>query len=117
MTLPAAKYDRKIGFRAVVVTQDAAGGVISTPGTAVFAWASVRFGSASERREAAGVEAGQAATFRVRSTAALRALDTSALIEFDGHSWGITGIASVGPNGSELEFTALRWRAGQAVAA
>lgn len=117
MTLGAAKYDRRVAFRPSVVTQDAAGGVVSSPGTAVPAWAAVRFGSASERREAAGVEAGQAATFRVRSTAALRALDTSALIEFDGHSWGITGIASVGLNGADLEFTALRWRAGQAVAA
>lgn len=117
MTLPAAKYDRKIAFRAVTQTQDAMGAVVPVEGSAVFAWAAVTWGTAAERRSAGAVEADQAATFRVRSTAALRALTTAARIEFDGHDWGITGIASVGPNGSELEFTVRRWRPGQAVAA
>lgn len=117
MSLPSGKYDRKVAFFATSASQNASGDMVLTLGAPVYAWAAVSWGTAGERREASGVEAARTCTFRVRSCAALRAMDAGDRIEFDGVSWGITGRASVGAQGHELEFTTRAWLAGQAVAA
>lgn len=110
MRLPAARYDRKVEFLRATVTRNALGqeaaAFAAFAGSA--AWAQVRWGSASERREVAAQGAAQSATFRVRSTSAALTVTVQDRVRFDGSDWGIVGRASVGAQGSDLEFTAER---------
>lgn len=69
-------------------------------------WASVRFGNAQERREAAQTADSQAATFRVLAhplTLALQPKDRIA--GFLGSDWDIKGVA---PFDDEVEISAVR---------
>lgn len=108
--LAAAKFDRKVQFLRATVTRNALGQEMTA--FAVFsggaAWAAVRWGSASERRDSAAQGAAQSATFRVRATAALLSVTVKDRLRFEGSDWGILGRASVGAQGSELEFTGER---------
>lgn len=108
MAAGRGQYDRIIGFHTVTVGEDALGTETETRTLAEQAWALVRFGSGSERRDAGASGAVQMATFRVLSTPALRGVTQRDQVQFDGAWWGITSIAPVGPQGSEIEFTATR---------
>ena len=102
---PAGARGRKILFRVASITTDQ-GVETESFGDGPQAWARVTFGSGAERREAAAAGSVQAATFRVLSNAAVRAVTRRGRIVFDGDEWGITAIAPVGPQGAEIEFTA-----------
>lgn len=106
--LGAGRRDRRIAFYPRNMTEDAGGLEIEADGTAVPAMAAVRFGTGAERREAGAAGSSKVATFRVLSTASLRAADERWEIAFMGARWGITDISPVGGEASEIEFTATR---------
>lgn len=105
--IAAGKRDRKIAFYPRIITQGALGTEIEADGTPIFAWASVLFGTGSERREAGQAGSMQTATFRVPSTTSLRGANERWEIAFMGARWGITSIAPIG-EASEIEFTATK---------
>jgi len=105
--IPAGKRDRKIAFYPRTVTVGALGTEAEADGTPVDAWANVRFGTGAERRELAQAGSQQTATFRVLSTAALRAVTERWEIAFMGARWGIQAISPIG-EAAEIEFTATR---------
>lgn len=105
---PSGEVSRKVLFYPRTLSEDALGVKSEADGTAVPAFAKVLFGRGSERREAGAAGSSQAATFRVRSTAALRAATELWQIEFSSARWGITSISQVGAQGSELEFVAVK---------
>lgn len=84
------------------------GPVAMVDGTPIVERAKVLFGSGQERREAGQHAAAQTATFRVRSSMALRKADATWEIDFGGARWGITSIIEIEPHGCELEFTAVK---------
>lgn len=106
--LGASNRKWRIDFYPRTVTEDAGGLEIEADGVAVPAFAAVRFGTGAERREAAAAGSYKVATFRVLSTAALRAADERWEIAFMGARWGITDVSPVGGEASEIEFTATR---------
>lgn len=108
MVTAAGRRDRKIRVERQLLEAEAAGGEraagwvpVETP------WAMVRYGTAQERRDAAGTNASQVATFRVLSSAALRSVSAGGRIVFEGGNWNIVGAVSVGGPASEIEFTAI----------
>jgi head-tail adaptor len=103
----AGARNRLIRFWPVTVSLDALGTETEAQGQAEAAWASVRFGSGAERREAGQAGSVLSATFRVPSTAALRGATERWQIEFDGARWGITSIVPIGEAG-DIEFTATK---------
>ena len=103
----AGEKDRKVAFYPRTVTEDDLGTEIEADGTPVAAWAKVLFGSGSERREAGQAGSQKTATFRVYSSAALRAATALWEIEFLGSRWGITDISPIG-EAEEIEFTAVK---------
>lgn len=108
--LAAGKRDRLVGFYSATVAVDRLG-VEGEPSWSLeeSAWAAVSFGTSAERREAGQQSASQSATFRVLASTVLRGADGTWSIMFDGDRWGITGKpVAVGPQGEELEFTAIR---------
>ena len=107
MRIAAGKRDRRIQFYPVTVTEDALGVEIEADGTPIPAYASVLFGDGAERREAGQAGSAQTATFRVLSTASLRAATERWEIEFLGARWGIASIAPIG-EADDIEFTATR---------
>lgn len=105
MSRAGFRTDRIVFERATLTTDDY--------GTEIPSWASwapalasVRYGTGSERRQAAVERGGQAATFRVLATAKTRAVGIADRIVFGGYAWDIEGIAPIGR--SEIELTALR---------
>lgn len=106
--ISAGRLDRKIEFYAVVVSEDALGVERESFVAVAPAMASVKYGTGNERREAGQAGSHQAATFRVQSTAALRAMDQRGQIEFEGARWGITSVVQVGILQREIEFTAVK---------
>lgn len=107
MLSASGEKDRKIQFYPRSFTEDALGTESEADGTAIPAWAKVLFGTGSERREAGQAGAAQTATFRVHSSAALRAATERWEIAFAGDRWGIASIAPIGEAG-DIEFTAVR---------
>lgn len=105
--IAAGKRDRRIAFYPRAVVTGETGTERLVDGTPVHAWAFVRFGSGAERREAAQAGSAQTASFRVLSTASLRAVDERWEIEFMGARWGISAIASIGA-ADDIEFTASK---------
>lgn len=107
---PAGKRDRLVWFCSATVSEDSLG-VEGAPEWVreEQAWAAVSFGTSAERREAGQQSASQSATFRVLTSSRLREADGTWSIEFNGGRWGLTGFpVAVGPQGEELEFTAIR---------
>lgn len=107
MRIAAGKRDRRILFYPVAVTEDALGVEIEVDGAAIPAYASVLFGNGAERREAGQAGSAQTATFRVLSTASLRAATERWQIEFLAARWGIVSIAPIG-EAEDIEFTATK---------
>ncbi|MAY20311.1 MAG: hypothetical protein CL955_06805 [Erythrobacteraceae bacterium] len=107
MRIAAGRKDRKVAFYPRTVSEDALGTESEADGTPVYAWANVLFGTGTERREAGQAGAQQSATFRVLSSAALRAADELWEIDFDGARWGVTSIAPIG-EAEDIEFTAVK---------
>lgn len=105
--MDAGLRDSLVSFYPRNASESALGTEEESDGAAVQAWASVRFGSGQERREAGQAGSVQSATFRVLANNALRAADERWEIEFKGSRWGITSIADLGQIG-EIEFTATR---------
>lgn len=104
--MTAGQRNQLIAFQRRTYTEDAYGAAVETWSLYAQEWASVRFGSAQERRSAAQESASQAATFRVLLhplTFALTPLDRIA--GFMGSTWEITGVS---PYESEVEITAVR---------
>lgn len=103
----AGKRDRKVTFYPRAVVSDGLGVERETDGAPIVAWAYVRFGTGTERREAAQAGSQQTATFRVLSSARLRQADERWEIEYLGARWGIASIVPVGV-GEDIEFTATK---------
>ena len=103
----AGQRDALITFQRATVTTDTYGGAVETWAAYASEWASVRFGSAQERREAAQESASQSATFRVLANSKTRALTPlDRISEYLGASWDIIGVAQM--SAAEIEITAVR---------
>lgn len=88
------------------VGKDAHGGKIEDWQPYVSEWASVRFGSAQERREAAQEQATQTATFYIDAHSKTRAITPRDRIAgYLGTAWDIIGAV---PSRDEIEITAVR---------
>jgi head-tail adaptor len=70
-------------------------------------WAEVRFGTSSERREAAQEQASVSATFAVLDNDKTRAVTPKDRIHFDGGNWDIQSNVH-GRQAGEREMTATR---------
>lgn len=104
----AAKRDRRVTFQTATKARGALGVIEESAWTARGTrWAAVRFGSSAERRAAAQETVAQAATFRCLADTVTRAVLVSDRILFDGVTWDITGIATIGLRPDEIEFTAV----------
>ena len=104
---PAGQFNKKIGFERNGAGRSALGGVAapswSSLGTRK---AKVLYGTGAERRAAAGEQAVQPATFRVRADSLTLTVTQKDRITLDGLAWDVTGIALVGgPVAQEIEFT------------
>lgn len=102
----AGARDQRVTFQRRSVTTDSMGVEVPSWADLEPAWAKVLYGTGAERREAGALSAAQTATFRVRSTSALRSV-TSAdqIVHRNGQVWNITSIALIGR--FEIEFTAV----------
>jgi SPP1 family predicted phage head-tail adaptor len=100
------KFDRLITLQRATVTTDDYGGETPTWADVEQAWARIRFGLASEQRQAAQQGGTQAATFEVVPTAALLAVTLKDRISFDGDAWDISEVAPL--DRQTLRFTATR---------
>lgn len=102
------KYNRRAKFFGVAVARDAAGIEVSTPTEICETFCSVQYGSSADRRVAAGTEAGQAVTVRVRTSALVRTVKITDRMEIrgDGAIYAIEGAAPIG-RGEEIEFTGI----------
>lgn len=104
--IPAGNRDRRVSFYSVGTSEGSSGVEIDGARTLIeAAFASVLYGTGSERREAGQAGSMQTATVRVLSTAALRGVDETCELDFDGASWGVVSIAPVGAQQREIEFT------------
>jgi len=102
----AGARDQRVIFQRCSVTEDAMGVEVPRWDDLEPAWAKVLYGTGAERREAGALSAAQTATFRVRSTAALRSVTPAdRIFHSDGQAWNITSIAKIGR--WEIEFTAV----------
>lgn len=101
------EFDRLVAFNRTTTTTNDYGEEIAS-GTELLeqGWARVRFGPASEKREAAQEAAAQTATFELIPTVALRAVKMTDRIGFDGSQWDITEKALLERN--LIRFTATR---------
>jgi head-tail adaptor len=109
-------FDRLITVQRATVTTDDYGGEIQTWADVEEAYARVRFGLASEQRQAAQEAGTQAATFEVVPTAALLAVTLKDRIWFDATGawadgdpepvWDIQEVAPL--DRQTLRFTATR---------
>ena len=107
MTLArAGDRTSRIVFERATTVDDDYGQKTPTWATWAAAYASLRWGTSAERRQAASEQGSQAATFRVLATAKTKAVTVRDRIVFDGTNWDIEGIAPIGR--TEIEFTATR---------
>lgn len=107
MAVGAGQRDRLIQFRLPVTTRGPLGGETESFVDGPRAWAKVLFGTSSERRDAAGEGSAQTATFRVRATADLRAINGRCVIVLGAATYGVNGPpVAVGSQGHDLEFSA-----------
>lgn len=104
----AGKRINRIRFEAPVRTPLDVGGDDLTGWTLHFICdANIKYGTGSERREAAQEAASAPATFRVPSSSETRAVDESFRIVLDGAHWDISSIAP-SMDQRELDITAIR---------
>jgi head-tail adaptor len=99
-------FDRLITVQRATATTDDYGGETQTWADVEEAYARVRFGLASEQRQAAQEAGTQAATFEVVPTVALLAVTLKDRIFFDGSFWDIQEVAPL--DRQTLRFTATR---------
>jgi hypothetical protein len=78
----------------------------ANPTTLATATATVMFGTAQEKREAAQESASQSASFECLRTPTLDAVPLTARISFDGDQWDITERAPL--DRKTIRFTAIR---------
>ncbi len=78
----------------------------SNPTTLATVTASVKFGTAQEKREAAQESASQSATFECLRTPTLDAVPMTARIEFDSSQWDITERSPL--DRKAIRFTGVR---------
>ncbi len=109
MSTDAGKRRETVGFERETATRGSLG--VKGPGTWASLgtrFASVRFGTSAERREAAAEQAVQACTFRTLRDELTATITVRDRIAWDGLVWDITGIALVRPpvGAAEMEFTA-----------
>jgi len=108
MRTMGSEFSRRVAFVPRVAAQSGMGPAVLSDGEPIAERAKVLFGSGQERREAGQHAAQQTATFRVRTSRALRAANTTWEIDFSGARWGISSIVEIEPHGAELEFTAVK---------
>lgn len=107
----AGSYDHKAEFFRMVPGQDTAGIEVMVPAAIAAPYASVRYGTSSERRVAAGTEAGQIFTVRVKATRKMRSVKVSDRVTVRDLETGleVSGAITSPPvpaNGGDIEFTA-----------
>jgi head-tail adaptor len=107
--LAAAQYDRRVKFWRVTAARDAAGVETSTLALICEAYGKASYGSNADRRVAAGTEAGQTVTVRVRSTANLRTVKVTDRMELRGDAavYSIEGVVPVGAGAGDIILTGL----------
>jgi head-tail adaptor len=110
--MPAGQRNQLITFERFTAGEDALGGGGPETWAALFtSFASVRWGTSAERRDAAGEQAVQTCTFRVLANGNTRGVTAVDRIVHRGLLWDISGIALIGgPAESEIEFTATASR-------
>lgn len=102
-------YDTEVTFvRASITTNDYGEEIAGSPITVADEWASVRFGLASEKREAAQDNALQAASFDFRRTDELDGLVMTDTLQCLGSDWNITELAPL--SRTDFRVTAVRRR-------
>lgn len=110
-TMPTARRDRTITFLRAARTRDTVGvkieGAFASIGTR---FASVRYGSGAERREAAAERATQPATFRTLADSLTRTIVVNDRIQYDALVYDIVSIVPIGRGPNEIEFTAVALR-------
>lgn len=105
--MDAGKRDRLITVqRATTVADDYTSDAGQVWADLEKAWARVRFGAASEKRQAAQEGGQQSATFEVLPTSTLLGARLTDRIQFDGGEWDLTEVAPL--DRSTLRFTAVR---------
>lgn len=100
------KFDRLVTFQRATVTTNDYGEEIPTFSPLQQAWARVRFGSASEKREAAQERGMQTISLELIPTNALRSVTLRDQILFDDSVWDITEKADL--DRQTIRFTAVR---------
>ena len=108
MGTSAGSLRDRITFMRATVTTDDYGGEIQTWTSAGDRWASVRYGTGQERREAAQLSATVPATFRVRRDTLTKTIGPKDRIEFDGGTWNIVGAPVMTPERDTLDIAAVR---------
>ena len=102
-------FDRLVTFKRTTTTTNGYNEQVSSGSTEIEkGYARVRFGRADEQRLAAQEAGSQAATFELVTTTALRSVDLTNLIEFDGDDWNIKNIEPL--DRTIIRFTAVRNR-------
>ena len=108
--LGAGQRDRKVVLQQRTVVRGELGVEPGEGWTDIFTeWASVRYGSSAERRNAASEGATQAATFGVLWNSRTRALTPGHRLMMEGQAWDIQGVSiSPGNTGVVLAATVAR---------
>lgn len=99
-------FDRLVTVQRATTATDDYGGQTQTWADLEQGYARVRFGLASEQRQAAQETGQQAATFELVPTAALRGALLTDRIVFDASNWDLTEVAPLDRN--TIRFTAVR---------
>lgn len=104
---PHGERDTLITFQRATNAEDQYGEELQAWANFGTEWAAVRFGSASERREAAQERANQTAAFRVLANGKTRTLTPlDRIAGYLGANWDIIGVAQM--SAAEIEITAIR---------
>lgn len=93
-----------VRFERATYTRDSYGTKIPSWALFTSAWASVKWGSGQERREAAQEKASQVATFEFDWSTKLSGVTVMDKMIVFGRTWDISGIVTIGPN-AEIHIT------------
>lgn len=108
----AGELNQTIGFERNTAGRTAMGGAAAPSWTPLGSRkAKILYGTGAERRAAAGEQAVQPATFRVRADTLTKSITQKDRITVDGLAWDITSIAPIGgPSPTFIDFTAMASR-------
>lgn len=108
MATPAGSLRDRITISRAVITTDTYGGEVQDWQPLAQRWASVRYGTGQERREAAQINATVPATFRIRVDSITKTIGPKDRIEFNDGIWNIVGAPVMTPERDMLDIAAVR---------